>query len=46
MVAHVLPTGGARPGDDNLLSYRDFGAVVQRIDAAYQASAAFLEGVL
>jgi NTE family protein len=39
----VLPTGGGLPGDDSLLSYRDFGGVMRRIDAAYEASAAYLE---
>jgi len=44
--AHVLPTGGAstdRSRDDSLLAYRDFSAVLGRIDAAYDASAAYLE---
>ena len=42
VVAHVLPTGGGLPGDDSLLSYRDFRAVTRRIDAAYRASADYL----
>jgi NTE family protein len=42
VVAHVLPTGGGLPGDDSLLSYRDFGGVMRRIDAAYRASADYL----
>lgn len=42
VVAHVLPTGGSSPKDDSLLSYRDFRAVVRRIDAAYQASVDYL----
>ena len=43
VTAHVLPTGssGGRR-DDSLLSYRDFAAVVRRIDAAYDASSAYL----
>jgi NTE family protein len=43
VVAHVLPTGGGLPGDDNLLSYRDFRGVVRRMDAAYRASVDYLE---
>jgi len=43
VVAHVLPTGGGLPGDDNLLSYRDFRGVLRRMDAAYTASADYLE---
>lgn len=46
VTAHVLPTGGGTPKDDSLLSYRDFKGVVRRIDAAYQASADYLETVL
>jgi NTE family protein len=42
VTAHVLPTGGALPGDDSLLAYRDFGGVMRRIDAAYRASADYL----
>ena len=44
VTAHVLPTGGAGPKDDSLLSYRDFKGVVRRIDAAYRASVAYLDG--
>jgi NTE family protein len=46
VTAHVLPTGGALPGDDSLLSYRDFGGVMRRIEAAHAASAAYLEAHL
>ncbi len=42
--AHVLPTGGLADRDDGLLSYRDFGAVMRRIDAAYDATTAYLAG--
>jgi NTE family protein len=45
VTAHVLPTGGSAAGarrDDSLLGYRDFGAVMRRIDAAYDASTAYL----
>jgi NTE family protein len=41
--AYVMPTGGGSPRDDSLLAYRDFSAVVRRINAAYDASAAYLE---
>jgi NTE family protein len=45
VTAHVLPTG-ADPSssrrDDSLLAYRDFGAVMRRIERAYDASAAYL----
>ena len=41
--AHVLPTGGGDVRrDDSLLSYRDFAAVMRRIDRAYDASSAYL----
>jgi NTE family protein len=43
--AHVLPTGGGSARDDSLLAYRDFARVLRRIDAAYQASAAYLARV-
>jgi NTE family protein len=42
VTAHVLPTGGGSPKDDSLLAYRDFTAVMRRIDAAYRASADYL----
>ncbi len=42
VTAHVLPTGGGSAKDDSLLAYRDFSAVTRRIDAAYDASAAYL----
>jgi NTE family protein len=42
VTAHVLPTGGGSRKDDSLLAYRDFGGVSRRIDAAYDASAAYL----
>ena len=41
--AYVLPTGGGSARDDSLLAYRDFKAVTRRIDAAYEASAAYLD---
>jgi NTE family protein len=43
VTAHVLPTGGGSPKDDSLLSYRDFKAVVRRIDRAYAATTDYLE---
>jgi NTE family protein len=42
VTAHVLPTGGGSPRDDSLLAYRDFRAVMRRIDAAYEASCHYL----
>ena len=43
VTAHVLPTGSSMGRrDDSRLSYRDFAAVVGRIDAAYDASSAYL----
>ncbi len=46
VTAHVLPTGGGSPKDDRLLGYRDFGAVMRRIDEAHAAAAAYLECAL
>ena len=43
VTAHVLPTGGGSAKDDSLLHYRDFTAVLRRIDAAYEASVDYLE---
>jgi NTE family protein len=41
--AHVLPSGGGdERRDDSLLSYRDFAAVMRRIDRAYDATSAYL----
>jgi NTE family protein len=45
VTAHVLPTGSSATTarrDDSLLGYRDFGAVMRRIDRAYDASSAYL----
>jgi NTE family protein len=45
VVVHVLPTGAAeapRPADLSSLRYRDFSNVAKRIDAAYDASLAYL----
>jgi hypothetical protein len=42
----VLPTGGGSGKDDRLLSYRDFGAVMHRIDEAHAASAGYLRDLL
>jgi NTE family protein len=42
VTAHVLPTGGGSGKDDSLLAYRDFSAVLGRIEAAHAASAAYL----
>ena len=43
VAAHVLPTGGGSPKDDSLLAYRDLSGVLRRIEAAYAASARYLE---
>jgi hypothetical protein len=45
VVVHVLPTGAAeapRGADLSALRYRDFSNVAKRIDAAYDASLAYL----
>jgi len=42
VTAHVLPVGGGSARDDSLLAYRDFKAVMRRIDAAYEATATYL----
>ncbi|MEZ3162144.1 patatin-like phospholipase family protein [Microbacterium sp. BWT-B31] len=42
---HVLPSGGSLEGDDSLLSYRRMTTVHRRIDQAYAASAAYLDGL-
>jgi NTE family protein len=42
VVAHVLPASGTPP-DDDARAYRDTSQVARRIDAAYRASAAFLD---
>ncbi len=39
---HVLPSGGALPGDDRLRSYRSMATVQDRIDLAHKATAAYL----
>ena len=43
--AHVLPARGTSSRDDSLFGSRDFGGVQQRIDATYEASAAYLDGL-
>ena len=43
VTAHVLPTGGGSTRDDSLLAYRDFRAMRRRVDAAYDASRAYLD---
>jgi NTE family protein len=42
VTAHVLPTGGGSARDDSLLAYRDFRAVMRRIEEAYDASSTYL----
>ncbi len=41
--AHVLPAAGTSGRDDSPFGYRDFSAVQQRIDASYDATAAYLD---
>ncbi|MBE3001552.1 patatin-like phospholipase family protein [Nocardiopsis sp. HNM0947] len=41
---HVLPTGGALDGDQNLGSYKRMGTTPTRIDRAHRATRAYLEG--
>ncbi|MFY9587417.1 MAG: patatin-like phospholipase family protein [Actinomycetota bacterium] len=48
VVAHVLPTGEPKRvtrAQLSELNYRDFKAVARRIDGAYRATTAFLEGL-
>ena len=40
---HVLPAAGTSARDDSVLAFRDFSAVAEKIEATYQASAAYLE---
>ncbi|WP_017615825.1 patatin-like phospholipase family protein [Nocardiopsis salina] len=41
---HVLPTGGALEGDQNLSSYKRMDTAPARIDRAHRATRAYLEG--
>ena len=41
--AHVLPARGTSSKDDSLFGSRDFSGVQERIDATYDASAAYLD---
>jgi NTE family protein len=41
--AHVLPAAGTSAKDDSVFAYRDFSTVQRRIDATYDASAAYLD---
>jgi NTE family protein len=43
---HVLPTGGGSARDDSPLAYRDLKSAMERINRAYDASAAYLAGRL
>ena len=45
VTVHVLPTGGPPKADLSQLRYRDFTKVAERIERAYEASAAYLTGV-
>jgi len=43
VTAHVLPTGGGSARDDSLLAHRDFTSVLERIEAAREATATYLK---
>ncbi|WP_433217823.1 patatin-like phospholipase family protein [Dactylosporangium sp. CS-047395] len=45
VAVHVLPTGGGSAKDDSPLSYRNFAAARGRIERAYEATCAYLEGL-
>lgn len=40
--AHVLPAAGTSSRDDSVFAYRDYTTVLHRIEATYEASAAYL----
>ena len=40
---HILPSGGSQPGDEKLGSFRSMEHTHRRIEAAYDASAAYLQ---
>ncbi len=42
---HVLPTGGLSTREDSVLNYRNFALTRARIDRAYEASRAYLDGL-
>jgi len=44
VTVHVLPSGGPTKGDDKLSSYRRMDTVRARMDAAYEATTAYLDG--
>ena len=43
--AHVLPAAGTSARDDSIFAYRDFSRVQAKIDATYDASLAYLDGI-
>lgn len=43
VVAHVLPTGSDASAEDSPIRFRDFSQVGPRIEAAYDASSAWLD---
>lgn len=45
VTAHVLPARGTSTRDDSLLSHRAYADLQDRIDASYEASAAYLDGL-
>ena len=42
---HVLPAAGTSARDDSIFAYRDFTRVQAKIDATYDASLAYLDGI-
>lgn len=40
--AHVLPAAGTSSRDDSVFAYRDYASVLHRIEATYEAAAAYL----
>jgi NTE family protein len=45
IAVHVLPTGGGSAKDDSPLAYRNLALTRARIDRAYEASRAYLDGL-
>ena len=43
--AHVLPAAGTSGRDDSLFAFRDFSSVAAKIEATYEASAAYLQAI-
>jgi NTE family protein len=43
---YVLPTGAGAERDDSPMAYRDMAAAGRRIERAFEASTAYLQGIL